>query len=159
MNAHALITAASLAAGLLASAVPIDARAATSQNIATHGIACRNYNASQALDIDYFVFGVRNIAAEPRYIVCPITTHPVTGPSQSFYVDGSNANGVTTTCTLYAFNFTGTFLSSTSFSSNAPTYDYLATLPTVSYWGYTSMLCALPGGGNGVLLGVIAIDS
>lgn len=159
MNTHALISVASLAVGLLASAVSVDARAATSQNIATHGSACRNYNASQALDIDYFTFGVRAISADARSVICPITTHPVTGPTQNFYVDGSNANGATTTCTLYAYSFSGTFLSSVSFSRSDATYDHLASLPSVSYWGYTSMLCSLPGSGNGVLFGVIAIDS
>lgn len=158
MKTNAWITAASLAAGLLAATASIDARAATSQNISTHGSACRNYNASQALDIDYFTTGVRNINADVRPVICPITTHPVTGPGQNFYVDGTNYNGATTTCTLYAFNYSGGLLSSVTFVVGS-TYDYYASLPSVTYWGYTSMLCSLPGSGNGVLFGVIAIDS
>jgi hypothetical protein len=159
MNINAWITAASLTAGLLASTAPIDARAATSQNISSHGSACRNFNAAQALDIDYLTTGVRNLSADARSVICPITVHPVTGPGQNFYVDGSNANGASTSCTLYAYSFNGTFLSSVSFTRSDATYDHYASLPSVTYWGYTSMLCTLPGNRNGVLFGVIAIDS
>ncbi|QWF15081.1 hypothetical protein [Lysobacter capsici] len=159
MKINAWITAAALAAGVLTSAASIDARAATSQNLSTHGSACRNYNAAEALDIDYFYRGVRNISADARSVICPITTHPVTGPTRSFYVDGSNSGGVTTTCTVYAYSYTGALLSSSSFSTSAATYDYPVSLPTVSFWSFTSMVCTLPGNGNAVIFGAFSVDS
>lgn len=159
MKAYALTLGLTLFGGVFASAVSGDAQAALSQNINTHGAACQNYNASQALDIDYLTSGVRNINASPRAVICPIIRHPVTGPGQNFYVDGSNVAGASTTCTLSAFELNGTFLSSVSFTRTEATYDHYAQLPTVTYWGYTSLLCTLPANGGGVLFGAAAVDS
>ncbi|MFD1295529.1 hypothetical protein ACFQ4Q_02650 [Lysobacter gummosus] len=159
MKANAMILGLSLVVGALGSAVPASAYAATAQNINISGTACKNYNASEALDIDYLTSGVRNLNASPRSVVCPIARHPVTGPGQAYYVDGSNYAGASTTCTVSAYDYNGTYLSSTSFTRSDATYSNYTSLPTVSYWGYTSVLCTLPGGANGVLFGASAIDS
>jgi hypothetical protein len=159
MKANAILFGLSLSAGLLASAATGHADAATSQNISTHGSACKNYNAAEALDIDYLPWGVRNINAAVRSVICPIARHPVTGPAQNFYVDGSNSNGASTTCTVYAYNYNGDFLSSYSFTTNLAKYDQLAPLTSVSYWGFVSVYCLLPANGNGVLFGAFAVDS
>ncbi|MGN7917881.1 hypothetical protein [Lysobacter sp. ESA13C] len=159
MKAKAIMFGLSLSAGLLASAVAGHADAATSQNVSTHGSACKNYNAADALDIDYWSYGVRNLNAAARYVICPIARHPVTGPGQNFYVDGSNRNGASTSCTVYAYNYNGDFLSSYSFTTSLAKYDQLAPLSSVSYWGFVSVVCSLPANGDGVLFGAFAVDS
>jgi hypothetical protein len=158
MKATVLFVCLLISGGLLAGAV-VDADAATAQNINTSGTACTNYNASQALDIDYFTYGVRNVNAAARPVVCPIARHPVTGPGQNFYVDGSNSGGASTSCSISAFNYTGAFQSSASFTDGAATYDHFTSLPTVSYYSYISLFCTLPGSGQGVLFGVTALDN
>lgn len=159
MNANALTLGLSLATVLLGAASALPAQAATAQNINTHGSACRNYNAGEALDIDYLSYGVRTIASGARSVICPLPRHPVTGPGQNFYVDGSNASGATTSCTVYAYDYNGTFLSSATFSRSDATYTNYVSLPSVSYWGYVSVLCTLPASGGGVLFGASAIDN
>ncbi|QWP75747.1 hypothetical protein J5226_19370 [Lysobacter sp. K5869] len=154
MNANASLLGLSLAAGLLGALCATPARAATAQNINLQGSACRNYNASEALDIDYLTSGARNINASARSVICPVARHPVTGPGQNFFVDGSNTSGSPVYCGLYAYDYNGTLLSSTS--TTLPGY---ASLPTVSYWGYVSVLCTLPGGGAAVVYGASAIDN
>lgn len=154
MNVNASILGLSLAAGLLAGAYAEPARAATSQNVSNHGSACRNYNASEALDIDYLTSGARNINASSRTVICPVARHPVTGPAQGIYIDGSNTSGAAVYCGVYAYEYNGTLLSSTS--TTLPGY---ASLPTVSYWGHVSVLCTLPGSGGAVVYGITAVDN
>jgi hypothetical protein len=146
--------------GLLTVAgVAVQANAAESQNVNTHGAACNPYNASEAADIDYLTTGVRTIATSPRRVVCPVPRHPVTGPDQTFWVDGSNSPGKSTICVAYSTTYDGKFNSSYSFTANTPTYDRAVNLSSVGYYDYVSVLCELPAQGGGVLFGVIAGDS
>lgn len=159
MKANALIFGLTLAAGALGIGAGGTASAATAQNINANGNSCKNYNAWDVQDIDYYVHGVRNINVDARYVICPLASHPVSGPGQSFIVDGSNYNGYSTTCTIYAYDFNGNFLSSTSFTRSDAIYSNATQVSSVSYWGYTSMLCLLPGSTGGILRGVTTIDS
>jgi len=147
-----------LLAGAVSGAV-IDADAATSQNLNTHGSTCKNFNAAQALDIDYLTSGVRTIAGAARPVICAVERHPVNGPSQSFFVDGSNSGGASTSCTLSSFSNAGVFRDSESFTSGAATYDQFVTLDPVDLFDYVSLLCTLPSNARGVLFGVTAIDN
>lgn len=146
------MTGAGVGAGL-------DASAATSQNINTPGTACNPFNAAEAGDIDYLTTGVRTIASGPRKVICPVTRHPVTGPGQTVWVDGSNSPGKTTTCAAYVTTFYGQFVTAYSFSSSASTYDAPAPLNPVGTFDYVSVLCDLPAQGGGVVFGVIADDN
>ena len=92
-------------------------------------------------------------------MVCPIVRHPVTGPAQTYYVDGSNLNGACTSCTVYAYNYTGQFLSSYSFNQCGATYDQPVSLPTVSFWNFVSVVCSLPANYNGTVFGAFAVDN
>jgi len=139
--------------------VGLEASAATSQNINTHGAACNPFNAAEAADIDYLTTGVRTVASSPRKVLCPAPRHPVTGPGQTFWVDGSNSPGKSTLCSVYSTTFNGQFASAYSFSSSAATYDHPATLSSVGTFDYVSVLCQLPAQGGGVLFGVIADDN
>ena len=148
------VTGAIVGAGLNASA-------ATSQNLNTHGSACNPFNAPEVGDIEYLSTGVRTLEAVTgkRKVMCPVARHPVTGPGQKFWVDGSNAAGQSTLCALYSTKFNGQFSSAYSFSSNAATYDTPAPLSVVGKYDYVSVLCELPAHADGVLFGVIAEDN
>jgi len=117
------------------------------------GTVCKNYNAGEALDIDYLTFGVRNINANSRSVVCPIIRSPTASPySVSGYVDGTTYSGATISCTLSSYNYNGDFLGSQFFSVSG-TFDYFVSV-TGAYWSYASLLCSLPGSGNGIIYGM-----
>jgi hypothetical protein len=158
MKAIVLSSGLLLVAGVVGGVV-VEADAATSQNVNTSGTTCNNFNAGQANDIDYLTLGVRNAATSARPVICSVERHPVTGPSQSFFIDGSNAAGQSTTCSMSSFSFFGTFQSAVSFTESTATYDHLATLTTVNFFDYVSLLCILPANFGGVLFGVTALDS
>jgi hypothetical protein len=148
-----------LGLAMTAAGMAVDADAAPSQNLNTHGALCNPFNAAEALDIDYLSNGVRNINPASRRVLCSVPRHPVSGPGQTFFVDGSNSPGRSTLCSVSSFTFTGQFNSSTSFSESAPTYDHAAVLNSVGQFDYVSVLCNLPPSGGGVLFGVIADDN
>lgn len=158
MKVFRIIGGLLLMAALVGGAIGI-ADAATAQNINTHGAICNPYNASQALDIDYLTSGVRTIASSARPVICAVPRHPVTGPTQSFYVDGSNSAGASTSCSLWSYNFNGVFQSSTSFTATEAVYDRFVTLASNPFYAYTSLLCTLPANGGGVLFGITALDN
>jgi len=75
----------------------------------------------------------------------------------TIYVDGYNPSGGTITCYAYSYNFDGTFLGNSSFTtSTAGTFDKSLTLApaALSTWAYLSVICNLPYGG--VLYGAAA---
>ncbi|HTE56766.1 MAG TPA: hypothetical protein VK698_38195 [Kofleriaceae bacterium] len=158
MKSIALLAGLLIVAAILGSAA-VDAGAAASQNINTHGATCKNYNAAQALDIDYLSYGVRNVSTGSRPVICSVERHPVTGATQAFYVDGTNSAGQATVCTLTSYNYSGVYQSSVSFSESIANYDHYATLPTIGYYDYVSLVCTLPPSGLGTLRGVVALDS
>jgi hypothetical protein len=151
---------AKIGASLAAAALGVVSTAgdAAAININTHGAAFQPYNAGQANDIDYLTSGVRTSAATDRFVVASVARSPVTTPSQSFYIDGSNSPGKTTSFTLYAFDYTGTLQSSVSFSSNLSAYSTFQTLSTISTYSYVSLLATLPASYGGTVRGVTALQ-
>jgi hypothetical protein len=137
----------------------LEARAEESANINTHGAACNPFNAAEATDIDYLVSGVRTIATSARRVICPVPRHPVSGPGQTFWVDGANSPGRSTLCSVYSHSYQGEFRSAISFSESTATYDHPASLSAVGFYDYVSVVCNLPASGGGVLFGVIAEDN
>ena len=151
----AKIGASLAAAGLGVVATAGDAAAI---NLNTHGAAFQPYNAGQANDIDYVLTGVRTSAASDRSVIASVVRSPVSGASQSFYIDGTNAPGKTTYFTLSAYDYLGNFQSSTSPNSNAANYDITATLTTISTFSYVSLLATLPASYGGTVRGVTAVQ-
>lgn len=159
MKAPILVSLGLALTAALTGGVSHVADAATSQSINTSGNVCNPFNASEALDIDYLLSGVRTIAAAPRPVICSLPRHPITGPAQSWFLDGSNVAGQTTTCTLASFSFFGTLTGSVTVTGGSPTYDILASLPAVGFFDYVSVLCTVPANAGGVFFGAQAIDN
>jgi hypothetical protein len=144
---------------LMAGAVLALPEQADAVNLNTSGTVCNPYNVGEANDIDYVVNGVRtgvNVASG-RTVICAVPRPPQSTPQQ-FFVDGANSVGRSTSGTLYAYDFNGTFQSSQNFSSSAATYDILLTLNPVGSWSYVSTLVSLPASAGGVFFGTIALQ-
>jgi len=135
--------------------------AARADSINTSGVACKNYNAGEALDIDYQTWGVQNINASPRSVVCPVPRSPLTGaaPFPEFWVDGMNVAGTTTSCCAMLFDFDGTFLSSVCWSEGAASLWSQPVTFSIkpSTFHYVNLLCTLPGNRGGTILGATAV--
>lgn len=123
------------------------------------GTICKNYNASQVADIDYLPNGTRNLNASSRYVICPIVRSPTSASyAVNVYVDGFAAAGRTISCTLYSYDYTGTFLGSQSFpSARTGTFDQYLSVPG-HYWGTASVLCLLPGSAGGIIYDVDVVQ-
>ena len=136
-------------------------------NLNTSGVMCQNFNASQALDIDYLSNAVRNINPSARPVICSIPRSPLSvNASPQFFVDGHNNANTCTSCTVTMYHFTGVVAESQSFSHCAPAesssnWDHLLTFPALlgpDTFDYASMLCTLPGNGEGLIFGVTALQ-
>ncbi|HTV24890.1 MAG TPA: hypothetical protein VMG12_39625 [Polyangiaceae bacterium] len=145
---------ASVAAVLLAA--PRDADAV---NLNTSGTICNPYNAGEANDIDYVTNGVRTgpSVGSARNVICSVPRSPLASP-QGFYLDGTNQAGKSTSITLYAHDFNGTFQTSQNVSSSAATYDEYRALTPVGQWSYISAFVTLPANAGGTFLGVITLQ-
>lgn len=138
---------------------------AHADNINTSGVLCQNFNAAEALDIDYFTFGVRDINAAARSVICSIPRSPLaTGATPEFFVDGENFGTTSTSCTLTIYTFGGTVTQSMSFTESSTgttrTWDHAVLFPvgSIGTFDYASALCTLPGGGQAVLFGITSVQ-
>lgn len=132
-------------------------------NINSHGTICHHYNASQSADIDFVTSGTYNISSSSRSVICPVPRAPLASGATSggFYIDGYNPTGKTTSCTLYSYNFNGSYLGSSSFSiTTAGSFDKYVSLTSdqLSYFAYTSVLCTLPDSSSAKIYGITAIQ-
>jgi hypothetical protein len=116
---------------------------------------------------DLIVHEVNGVRTAPQsdtfqWITCSIPRSPnaVLAANGSFYVDGDNLNGASTTCWIASYSYTGDFLGMSSFTTTLAHYDYFLTLPAAQLgpWAYTSLTCALPARGNGLLRGVTTVQ-
>jgi hypothetical protein len=170
MSSKLLKIGSLLVAGTLAS---IGATARAGGNINTSGVICRNFVASEALDIDYQTIGVQDVNAAARRVICSVPRSPLSaGSIAQFFVDGHNNANTCTTCTLtvYPYNPGNPNLGmsqSQTFSNCAPAaapleWDQLVSFPTIMSPGdtfeYASLLCIIPGNRNGTLYGVTALQ-
>ena len=140
---------------------------ANADNLNTSGVICQNFNASQALDIDYLTNAVRNINAAARPVICSVPRSPLPlNVIPRFYVDGHNNANTCTNCTVTMYRFTGAIAGTQFFAQCAPAAAALNWRRLVSFPGlpgpdtfeYASVLCTLPGGGAGLLYGVTALQ-
>jgi hypothetical protein len=126
------------------------------------GVTCQNYNASEVTDIDYLTFGVRNINAATRFVICAAPPH---GPAAAgdvfavFVLFGQNSVGASTTCTLYSYNSSGGFLGASTITNSNTTMVDVFTLPVaqVPVDASVSVLCSLPGSGRGVITQIASV--
>ncbi|HXL82713.1 MAG TPA: hypothetical protein VN989_01145 [Casimicrobiaceae bacterium] len=135
------------------------ATTAQATNLNHSGTICKNFNASEVLDIDYLPNGTRNLNVSPRSVVCPIVRSPTSTNTLTVYVDGKNSGAATTTCTLYSYNYTGAFMGSTSFTAGG-TYDRLLSLasPQAPNWAAASLICGLPGSAQGTIYDIDVVQ-
>ncbi|HEX7836018.1 MAG TPA: hypothetical protein VF469_01080 [Kofleriaceae bacterium] len=134
--------------------------AARADNITMSGVSCKNYNASEALDIDYRTWGVQNVNTAPRWVICPVPRSPLTSvPPTEFYVDGSNSPGTSTSCQATLYDYQGNITATVSFIESATTWDHPVTFSVApSMWDYVNVMCQLPGSRGGTLLGTAAVQ-
>jgi len=142
--------------------------AAHAGNINTSGVICQNYNAAQALDIDYFTDAVRNINPAPRPVICSIPRSPLpAGFTPRFFIDGHNDAGTCTPCTVTLYNFDGAPAGSQTLTNCAPAagpsnwsqfVNFAAIVPPDEFYNYASVMCTLPGNGAGLVYGATAIQ-
>jgi len=127
-------------------------------NINTSGTACKGYGLATTGDFYTYSDGIRNATTSWRYVICPVARSPLTGTSGGFYVSGANAAGTTTSCTLYSWEYNGTFKAAKSFSSSAARYDNYLSFTNVElpYGGFTSLMCYMPPNSGSVLRGIAA---
>jgi hypothetical protein len=122
------------------------------------GTICKNYNAAEATDIDYLPSGTRNLNANPRYVICPIVRSPTSTNQVNVYVDGFASAGHTVSCTLYSYDFNGTFLGTQSFPApRTGVFDQYLSVPG-AYWSNASVLCYLPGSATGIIYDVDVVQ-
>jgi hypothetical protein len=140
---------------------------ASADNINTSGVACKNYNASEALDIDYHDYGVRNLNASPRWVTCPAPRSPLISiPVTGFYVDGSNSPGTSTSCVASLYTYQGTIVTTVLFTESVPgsassvtPWSHPVTFSIApAHFDYVSVRCILPGSGASHILGVTAVQ-
>ena len=145
-------------AGALLGTLSMIGDANADNHVITHGAAAAAFNASESNLIDYISQGARTVSTSPQMVIVPVVRSPATtGVPQGFYVDGTNTAGQTTSFTLTAFDYNGSFQSSVSFSSNLANYDLFQQLSPITVFSYVNLLATLPANGNGVLLGVTAL--
>lgn len=154
MRAKILKLGSLFLAGALASLGAV----AHADNINSSGTLCQNFNAGQALDIDYVANGVRNLNAATRPVICSIPRSPLVGTETGvFFVDGTNTGANTTPCTLFIYSFGGVISQSFSFTG-VGTYDQFVSFPTLGTFDYADVLCTLPASVGGTLFGVTSVQ-
>ncbi len=134
--------------------------AARAVNINTHGTACQPGSGSQAADFNYSQGGIVNAATGNRVVLCPVTRSPLppTFAQATFYIDGTNPPGASTTCSLVSYDYTGVLLGSSNFTTSLATFDQLVNLTPAqaTTYAYVSLFCSVPP--QGTLLGVTSVQ-
>ncbi|HEX3764740.1 MAG TPA: hypothetical protein VHW23_38860 [Kofleriaceae bacterium] len=144
----------------MAGVVAATGTAARADNITMSGVACKNYNAAEALDIDFQDWGAQNVNTSlPRWVICPIPRSPFTSvPSPEFYADTANALGTASSCIATLYSYQGTVITTFTWTAVSPSTDEQVTFsiaPTM--WDYASWRCLLPANRGGTILGAAAL--
>jgi len=114
-----------------------------------HATICKPYGNSNTAGLYSYVTGAFNYSGASMSVACPVvrtTAAPASG--FSVWVDGTAASG-TISCSLYSYNYNGTFLGSTSFSATG-VFDRQLTLPQSQVPTYSSQVvyCYVPNSGG-----------
>jgi len=136
---------------------------ASAANINTHGTAFQPLSDNARDGIRYSWSGVFSAIHENIEVVGPVIRSPTNSSSQSFYIDGSNGPGASTSFVLYAYDYLGNLQSSVAFQTAAPVasganYDSYQTLSPIDNYSYVSLDAMLPANNRGTLRGVTAIQ-
>jgi hypothetical protein len=142
-------------------------------NLNTSGLICQQ-SAAQDFDsplvnrIMYFDLGVVNAADVRTEVLCSVPRSPAAAGATTvnFYVDGQNAAGAATICSITSYDYLGNFAGSRSFETVNTTgavfapYDVYVSFPLalVGYYNYVTLRCVLPPAFSGRLNGVTAIQ-
>lgn len=141
-------------------ALGIVAAPTSAETVSTHGTICNGYGSVPAQDLFYTESGVwNNNATISRGVICSIPRVPFPGGSQAFIVEGTNAAGKATPCSMLVFSSVGTLLASRSFNSSTVTYSRTIVFPAAELpnGAYVNLICFLPINRGGYLRGVVAI--
>jgi hypothetical protein len=114
-----------------------------------HGTVCKPYGNSNTSGLYSYVTGVYNYSGAALGVACPVVRTVAAGAGgYSVWVDGTASTG-TAYCTLYSYNYDGTYLGSVSFSATG-TFSRLVTLPQSQVTTFSSQVvyCSLPNNGG-----------
>jgi len=136
---------------------------ASAANINTHGTAFQPLSQNARDGLGYTWAGVFSMIHENIEVVGPVVRSPTNSSSQSFYIDGTNGPGASTSFILFAYDYQGNLQSSVSFQASAPNassayYDLYQTLSPIDNYSYVSLDAVLPANNRGTLRGVTAIQ-
>ena len=102
--------------------------------------------------------GISNPDANPHDVTCPMPRVSSTS-TREFFVDGNNAIGGTTNCTIYAYDFTGTLSASANTGNiTSAAYDTVLNLPAGGLFDYFSLKCTLSSANKSTLRGYATIE-
>jgi hypothetical protein len=143
----------------LALAVSV-ATSASATNMNAHGDAFQPYYASDISYINHYISGTYNSSTVSKYVIMGVPRVPHDSGSQTVYIDGYHTNTtVSTSCSVYAYDYDGTYKSSKSVSaSGASGYwerSVAFTTTEAPVWAYYVVLCYLPGNNAAGMFGVI----
>lgn len=147
--------------GLALSMVLSGAPIAQSANINVTAMACQ---ASPTDAPKVFPSGFGSLSSANTFetkLYCDVPRSPlVAGAPGLFFVDGDNAPGRTTSCTLYVFDFNGTMRVSSTVTTTQTVYDLPFSVPgnVLMSWDYVTMLCTIPGNLGGALRGITSVQ-
>jgi hypothetical protein len=144
--------------GGLAAAPLASAAVATNHS----GTICKNYNASQAIVIDFLASGTRSLVGATTSVICPLTRNTANTNGARVYVDIKHTGSRTTRCTAYSYREDGALLASTSQSWSGSgfheiTLNLVGAGKSTNYSDY-SVLCTIPGNRNGIIMGVDLLE-
>jgi hypothetical protein len=95
-------------------------------------------------------------------LACPISRSPLASglTNAVTFIDGKQPSGNTMSCTVQSYDFTNTFLGSTTVSATTATFDMAASLPAANAptFAYFIASCLLNTGGNQKLLGFTTVQ-
>jgi hypothetical protein len=130
----------------------------TYANVNIQGSSCQPF-AAGAGGVDIFAAPTGMWFQAPAFaaiaVTCSLPHSPLLTASASLriLIDGDNPNSAPTSCTLYSYDWSGTFLGSVTAASSSTfglfTLDLSLPAAQVPYWAYTSVAC-LQGGGSTV---------
>jgi hypothetical protein len=114
-----------------------------------NGNTCKPYGNSATSGLYSYTNSVYNGSGAGMYVTCPVV-RTVNALSTGYYVwvDG-NAGSGTTTCSLYSYNFNGSYIGGVSFSATG-VFDktLMLTQAQVPTYSSQSLLCYVPAGGS-----------
>jgi hypothetical protein len=136
---------------------------ASAANINTHGTAFQPLSLNAKDGLGYTGAGVFSLIHENLEVIGPVLRSPTNSSSQSFYIDGTNGPGASTSFVLYAYDYQGHLQSSVSFQASAPiasgaSYDLYQTLSPIDNYSYVSLYALIPANNRGTFGGVTAIQ-